>query len=172
MKEEKLSNQAQSSMPAPGSPSFSTSSSFTFITVDPSSTAESLSSRRKIRANAGRYIWQRRKASLSKTKRGGEKPHKKTNAGQSGTLGLSQELPQPPACNKEEEQTPYREYLGKFIRMQGFSEKPSRIKPRMKSHKRSGSEKPNGFGKEANLHRACSVPEISFSKFTPVNKPH
>lgn len=51
------------------SSSDSTPAGFNFITVDPSSRQESSSSRTLIRANAGRYIWKRRKAGSKETSR-------------------------------------------------------------------------------------------------------
>lgn len=59
------------------SASDSTPAGFNFITVDPSSRTESSSSRTLIRANAGRYIWKRRKAGTKDT--GRAKPYERPN---------------------------------------------------------------------------------------------
>ncbi|OKL55807.1 hypothetical protein UA08_08836 [Talaromyces atroroseus] len=65
------SRRTLSSMPA----SDATPAGFNFITVDPSSRTESSSSRTLIRANAGRYIWKRRKAGSKET--GRAKPYER-----------------------------------------------------------------------------------------------
>jgi hypothetical protein len=65
---------------APVTTSPSSAPGFNFITVDPSSRTESSSSRTLIRANAGRYIWKRRKASSSKESGGRPKPYEKPSS--------------------------------------------------------------------------------------------
>ncbi|KAH8703988.1 hypothetical protein BGW36DRAFT_286819 [Talaromyces proteolyticus] len=69
----KTSTQSPGSSPVP-TPA-SSPGGFNFITVDPSSQTESSSSRTLIRANAGRYIWKRRKAGPSREKGGRTQPY-------------------------------------------------------------------------------------------------
>lgn len=66
---------------------------FNFITVDPSSRTESSSSRTLIRANAGRYIWKRRKAGSKET--GRTKPYERP-----GHLPIPSSLSSPPEINE------------------------------------------------------------------------
>ncbi|KAF5015992.1 hypothetical protein F66182_12472, partial [Fusarium sp. NRRL 66182] len=57
-----ITSQSNRRTKPPMSASDSAPAGFNFISVDPSSRTESSSSRTLIRANAGRYIWKRRKA--------------------------------------------------------------------------------------------------------------
>lgn len=77
------STQPASSFPGTTSPS--STPGFNFINVDPSSRTESSSSRTLIRANAGRYIWKRRKASSSKESSSRAKPYDKPSSQHNAT---------------------------------------------------------------------------------------
>ncbi|QKX64104.1 uncharacterized protein TRUGW13939_11277 [Talaromyces rugulosus] len=82
-----------SAKPVTSSPS--SAPGFNFITVDPSSRTESSSSRTLIRANAGRYIWKRRKASSSKESGGRAKPYEKPSSQRNAATVKAEPSPPP-----------------------------------------------------------------------------
>jgi hypothetical protein len=86
-----LTNQSTRRTNPPMSASDSAPAGFNFISVDPSSRTESSSSRTLIRANAGRYIWKRRKAGTKEP--GRSKPYERPSL-------QSPPLSSPPANNE------------------------------------------------------------------------
>lgn len=106
----KALSSASSIHSSPVTTSSSSPAGFNFISVDPSSQTESSSSRTLIRANAGRYIWKRRKASTSKERNGRAKPYErpslKRNAPTVKTDPNSavEDLPRVKEENEDEEQ--------------------------------------------------------------------
>lgn len=86
-----LTSQSTRRTNPPMSASDSAPAGFNFISVDPSSRTESSSSRTLIRANAGRYIWKRRKAGSKEPARA--KPYERPSL-------QSPPLSSPPAINE------------------------------------------------------------------------
>lgn len=91
---------AKHTNPTPVTTSASSPAGFNFITVDPSSRSESSTSRTLIRANAGRYIWKRRKASSSKESGGRAKPYEKPSS-QRNAAAIKAEPSSPPEDNSQ-----------------------------------------------------------------------